>query len=64
MVKPTPTQAENDAAAEGQHVMNKELDGSPIDEGVHGKTTEADKPAAAYQTRQMRPAPAPPPKVP
>ena len=27
---PTPTQAENDRAAEGEHVIDKEHDGSPI----------------------------------
>jgi hypothetical protein len=30
-VKPTPTQEENDLAASGQHVADKEPDGSPAD---------------------------------
>jgi hypothetical protein len=60
--KPTPTQAENDAAAMGEHVMDKEPDGSPEDEGqaVGGtlakKQAEAKKPTAAYQTRAATPA--------
>ena len=62
--KPTPTQAENDAAARGEHVMVKEADGSPeepsaimMTEGVEvpfKKQAEADKPAATYSTRQVR----------
>ena len=68
MVQPTPTQAENDLAATGQHVMNKEPDGSDLDAGA---TPQADvvaqkqmepkpaPPAAGYQTRQARPAPRP-----
>ncbi|UEM11957.1 hypothetical protein J4G43_047210 [Bradyrhizobium barranii subsp. barranii] len=30
-VQPTPTQSENDRAAEGEHVVIKEWDGSPVD---------------------------------
>jgi IPT/TIG domain len=33
-VKPTPTQEENDLAASGEHVIDKEEDGSPPDTGV------------------------------
>jgi hypothetical protein len=66
-VKPTPTQAENDAAAMGQHVMEKEPDGSPADPGqnppdvdgvVKTRAIEAEKPPAstAYQTRTVKPA--------
>jgi hypothetical protein len=32
-VKPTPTQEENDLAASGVHVVEKEPDGSPLDTG-------------------------------
>ncbi|MFH0298366.1 IPT/TIG domain-containing protein [Bradyrhizobium sp. 31Argb] len=32
--KPTPTQEENDLAAMGEHVIEKEPDGSPLDPGV------------------------------
>ena len=63
--KPTPTQAENDLAAQGQSVMNKEPDGSALDTAAAAwtaptpaveqpMTTRAmgpDKPQA-YQTRQ------------
>ena len=62
MVKPTPTQEENDLAATGQHVINKEADGSDIDHSampvadVVVKQVEAAKPTATYQTRQARPA--------
>ena len=64
-VKPTPTQAENDLAAQGQHVMLKESDGSDVDneampseQRVEKKQMEAKPPPAAggYQTRQARPA--------
>ncbi len=41
-VKPTPTQAENDAAALGEHVANKEPDGSPPDANVEA-AQKADK---------------------
>jgi len=33
-VKPTPTQLENDLAASGVHVVDKEPDGSPPDPGI------------------------------
>lgn len=33
--KPTPTQEENDLAAVGENVLNKEPDGSPLDPGVY-----------------------------
>ena len=46
-VKPTPTQAENDLAASGVHVVDKEPDGSPPDPGV---TTTA---APSSTTRQL-----------
>ena len=51
-VKPTPTQAENDLAASGMHVVEHEPDGSPPDPGV---TTTA---AAPSSTRQVEAKPA------
>jgi hypothetical protein len=72
---PTPTQAENDLAALGQHVDDKEHDGSPItDYGGDPQTNEsqhktrqvhAEQPArGGYQTRQARPAQQPQPSHP
>jgi hypothetical protein len=54
--KPTPTQAENDAAALGQNTLEHEDDGSGPDPYAV-KTSEAKKPAAtgSYQTRQSTP---------
>jgi hypothetical protein len=65
--KPTPTQEENDQAAMGVHVLEKEPDGSPeqapFAETLHGggkqhhdKQAAAKTPAPSYQTRQSRPA--------
>lgn len=62
--KPTPTQAENDRAAMGEHVMEKEPDGSeeqPENSGPGGasrrKTSEPiHTTAGGYQTRQSTPA--------
>jgi hypothetical protein len=34
-IKPTPTQEENDLAATGSHVLEKEPDGSPLDPGAN-----------------------------
>ncbi len=51
-VKPTPTQEENDLAASGVHVVEKEPDGS--EEQPVGATTKESKPAApkaSYTTR-------------
>jgi hypothetical protein len=42
-VKPTPTQAENDRAAMGEHVMTHEPDGSPEEPSVHAAAQEAAK---------------------
>ena len=42
VVKPTPTQEENDLAAMGQHVHEKEPDGSPPDHNVEA-AAEAEK---------------------
>jgi hypothetical protein len=67
-VRPTPTQAENDRAALGEHILEHEDDGSgpdPFEEANAraraqqiGKHVEAGKPASAqtYQTRQATPA--------
>jgi hypothetical protein len=66
--KPTPTQAENDRAALGEHIAEHEDDGSGPDPFAEanavaqsqshlGKQAEPKKPApAAYQTRQAKPA--------
>ena len=61
--KPTPTQAENDAAASGDVPLEKEADGSDEElplEGAPKKTRamQAEKPAT-YQTRAAKPAPPP-----
>ena len=66
MVKPTPTQAENDRSAMGEHVLEHEDDGSGPDLNAEAnaqaqaqqvKTVEAEpaKPAQTYQTRQATP---------
>lgn len=62
--KPTPTQDENDRAKMGEHVVEKEHDGSeeqPDNSGPGAvkKTSEAtpSSGAAGYQTRQSTPAP-------
>ena len=64
--KPTPTQEENDLAALGAHVLEKEDDGSGVDPNnqaqnapPHGetKTAEAKKPSATYATRAATPQP-------
>ena len=65
-VKPTPTQEENDLAASGVHVIDKEPDGSPPDPGITPTATggthatrqvEANKPASrgSYPTRAATP---------
>lgn len=73
-VKPTPTQAENDRAAMGEHVVDKEHDGSeleaapppagepPPEAEPKRKQMEAkpSAPSAGYQTRAATPAPAKP----
>jgi hypothetical protein len=66
--KPTPTQEENDLAAEGAHILEHEHDGSDPDPHVEArtarsKTSEAKKPATqgSYQTRQAAPTPPRPP---
>jgi hypothetical protein len=59
--KPTPTQEENDRAALGEHVVEKEADGSPEEGPTTGTQTrhaEA-KPGGDYQTRAAKPAPQP-----
>jgi len=66
MARPTPTQAENDRAALGEHVLEHEDDGSGPDPFAEanaqaqaraaGKHVEAAKPAQPYQTRQATPA--------
>jgi Flp pilus assembly protein TadD len=61
--KPTPTQEENDLAASGEHVIEHEHDGSPVEgEPQVKRQAEANKPASGrgdYSTRAMeKPAPA------
>lgn len=66
--KPTPTQDENDRAAIGEHVVEKEPDGSTEEGPTHPHLTrqmEAQKPGGDYQVRGAKPAqpaqrPAPP----
>jgi hypothetical protein len=67
--KPTPTQDENDSAAMGDHVMNKEPDGSPEEDSpamqlqkqeearkaAKSKSAEARPAQAGYQTRAAQP---------
>ena len=71
--KPTPTQEENDRAAMGEHVEEKEPDGSPdmvFDtpspsghrpgheaRGAQKKSQEPGRPSANYATRTMTPRP-------
>jgi hypothetical protein len=63
MDRPTPTQEENDRAAEGKDVTQHAPDGSPPDTGVHPPEPEtkrrqvepeAQRPGEGYQTRDMR----------
>jgi hypothetical protein len=54
--KPTPTQDENDRAALGEHVLEKEDDGSGPE--LHTRAMEGERPAG-YQTRQATAAPRP-----
>jgi hypothetical protein len=69
--KPTPTQDENDSAAMGDHVMQKEPDGSPEEESPvvqqqkaaearKKKSMEAKSGQPGYQTRTVQPKPATP----
>jgi hypothetical protein len=55
--KPTPTQAENDLAMHGAHILEHEADGSDPDPHNFSKSMEADKPAGkpqSYATRQQK----------
>jgi hypothetical protein len=67
-VKPTPTQDENDRAAMGEHVVDKEPDGSELEASVPPPAEEPKRkqmeakpgtPSAGYQTRTVAPAPTP-----
>jgi hypothetical protein len=63
--KPTPTQEENDIAALGGHIMEKEDDGSGPDPYVTRSMEKKPAPASAsYETRTVSPRPAPAPKSP
>ena len=59
-IKPTPTQDENDRAAMGEHVVDKEHDGSPyqppdVQSKESAKHAEAEKPArGTYATRAVQ----------
>jgi hypothetical protein len=62
--KPTPTQAENDRAALGEHIAEHEKDGSeeeksPAEQAAEQERKQAEaRPArAGYQTRQATPQP-------
>jgi uncharacterized protein YdaU (DUF1376 family) len=56
-VKPTPTQAENDAAALGVHILEHEPDGSADPNEPQTKHSEAAKRERGnYQTRTATPA--------
>jgi hypothetical protein len=60
MVKPTPTQAENDRAAKGEYILEHEDDGSGPDPYLTPtKQMEADRKPGTYQTRSAVP-PKPP----
>jgi hypothetical protein len=50
--KPTPTQDENDRGALGEHVVEKEDDGSGPDYAQ--RVLEAQRPGGGYQTRETR----------
>jgi hypothetical protein len=50
--KPTPTQEENDRFALGEHVTEKEDDGSGPDYAQ--RMLEAQRPGGGYQTRETR----------
>jgi hypothetical protein len=52
-VKPTPTQEENDLAASGVHVIDKEPDGSPPDPGTNQPAPLGS--TAGHTTRQVEP---------
>lgn len=56
--KPTPTQEENDLAALGAHVVEKEDDGSGPDPNIV-KNLENRPGAATRQTQAAKPAPTP-----
>jgi len=49
--KPTPTQAENDLAVCGAHILEHEPDGSDPDPNVTTKSVEAAPKSGGYQTR-------------
>lgn len=59
--KPTPTQAENDRTASGEHVAEHEDDGSGPDPGLVVQTRHIDsrRPPSSYSTRASRAAPSP-----
>jgi hypothetical protein len=54
--KPTPTQEENDRAKLGEHLMEKEEDGSPKEGEVKTRAVEAQRPGT-YATRSTRATP-------
>jgi hypothetical protein len=53
-VKPTPTQEENDLAASGVHVVEKEPDGSPLDTGMLQQAEREKRQVEAGKTPQQR----------
>ena len=73
MSKPTPTQEENDRAALGEHVIEKEPDGSePTEEAMPYEARTQTRhlepkppaPAVGYQTRALPPRAPPRPPTP
>jgi hypothetical protein len=55
-IKPTPTQAENDAAAMGVHIIEHEHDGSPVPEPQTKQAEPAKKTErGSYQTKVATP---------
>jgi hypothetical protein len=55
-VKPTPTQEENDLAASGVHVIDKEPDGSPPDPGIMQGAPLGSTAGHTTTTRHIEPA--------
>jgi hypothetical protein len=58
MPKPTPTQEENDAAALGAHVLSKDSDGSPLDEGAQPPVETVEEATSEPKRKQMEAKPA------
>jgi hypothetical protein len=57
--KPTPTQEENDLAAVGEHVLDKEPDGSPMENPDQAPPPDEGEGVGGTKKRETRPAPQP-----